>query len=613
MLKLKEDRINYGEALLPPVKDGKVYKLVHAVGTTYSLDLQTLMAVCVPLGLREATDSGLANNPMALLKALQEITDKLVIYCDAGHIAEDHSSSKLMLLLDKVICEVKLPKRDKSQGFPSFHPKTWFVKYADEDGNEVYRVIILSRNLTTSRSWDVAVTLEGKRGDEINPKAEPLGSFMAFLNAQIQADDPDKNRKRRVTRAFVDELPHLDFPELKDDKTFTDYQFMPLGIGDGAYDITKDQIFTKSYTDLLVMSPFVTAETVLTCNQYPLKDARHRHHLFTNASELHKFKGRDLGNLEIFTLRDAVCEGEFAISDDEKDAPQIENLHAKVVLFRRYAETYLYLGSMNYSHSGTGRNVEMMLCLCGRNRYLNLDTIEHDLLGGDIKNSPFTQVTPDEIDKKEEPSDPKDRLEQILRKLCRTKGMEGIVSTSDIEGKYDVTVHMPARKTNANISFQPIRVSDKWVMMDECMVFKGLDLMQLSELYKVRIADDDGNEIVRMVKIPTIIPDERDRQIVKSVITDKRAFIYYLSFILGDDAVLAITENGASNHPGNSNQVMKEVFPAIYEKMLKTAHSAPQRLKDINKVYEMVKDDGVVPEDFADMYETFLKTLKIKC
>ena len=178
MLRLKEDRLNYGEALLPPVKNGKVFKLVQAIGTTYSLDLQTLMAVCVPLGLREATDSGIANNPMALLKALQEITDKLIVFCDAGHIVADYSSSKLMLLLDKVICEVKLSKRDKSQGFPSFHPKTWFVKYADEDSNEIYRVIILSRNLTASRSWDVAVPLEGKRYAKINPKAKPLCSFI---------------------------------------------------------------------------------------------------------------------------------------------------------------------------------------------------------------------------------------------------------------------------------------------------------------------------------------------------------------------------------------------------------------------------------------------------
>jgi len=610
MLKLKEDRINYGEALLPPVKDGKVYKLEYAVGTTYSLDMQTLMAICVPLGLREATDSGLANNPMALLKALQEITDKLVIFCDAGHIAEDHSASKLMLLLDKVICEVKLPKRDKAQGFPSFHPKTWFLKYSDDAGNEIYRVIVLSRNLTTSRSWDVAVPLEGKRGDNENTKAKPLRDFITFLYDQIQPNDPDKNRKRRILNSFIKELPYVDFPQFENDKVFTDYQFLPLGIKDGAYEITKDQIFNKSYTDLLVMSPFVTAETVLKCGN-PLKDAKH--HLFTNASELHKFKGKDLGNLEIFRLRDSILEGEFALSDEEEDPPQLEDIHAKFILYRQYSETYLYLGSMNYSHSGTQRNVEMMLRLCGKNRYVNLDMVERDLLGDDINTSPFTKVTPDELEMKDEPNEPKDRLEQILRKLCRIKGMEGQVSTSNIEGKYDVTVHMPAKEIFDNVSFKPIRVNNEWVKMEEEMEFKELDLLQLSELYKVKIVDNEGNEIVRMIKIPTRIPEERDRQIVKSVISDKKAFIYYLSFILDDDAVIAITENGSADDSWNSNQVIKEVLPAIYEKMLKTAYSAPERLKDINKIYEAVKEDGVVPEDFPDMYETFLKTLGIKC
>lgn len=50
-----KDRINYGEVLMPPVG----YKLERAVGTTYSLDLETLTAVSIALGLIEDTDSEL--------------------------------------------------------------------------------------------------------------------------------------------------------------------------------------------------------------------------------------------------------------------------------------------------------------------------------------------------------------------------------------------------------------------------------------------------------------------------------------------------------------------------------------------------------------------------
>lgn len=44
-------RVNYGNILLPP----EGYTLNFAVGTTYSLDLEALTAVCLSLGLAEDT------------------------------------------------------------------------------------------------------------------------------------------------------------------------------------------------------------------------------------------------------------------------------------------------------------------------------------------------------------------------------------------------------------------------------------------------------------------------------------------------------------------------------------------------------------------------------
>lgn len=612
MLKLREDRINYWKELLPPVIDGRVYKLVQAVGTTYSLDLESLLAVCIPLGLREATDSDIVKNPMAVLKALQDIADKLVVFCDAGHITEDRSASKLMLMLDKVISEVKLPRRDKMKGFPSFHPKTWFIKYADGKGHELYRVIVLSRNLTTSRSWDVAVSLNGNKNGRANNRTKPLGAFMSFLNSQIASSDSDKNRKHRIVRSFTNELPYVDFPEFKDDRIYTDYRFLPLGIGKYEYDMNSDQIFNKSYNDLFVMSPFITADTVLRCSQYQLKGAKY--HLFTNTPELYKFKDKNIGNLEIFTLRNSVVEGEFSMSGGENEGQHIEDIHAKIVLFRRYSDTTLYLGSMNYSKSGTSKNVEMMFQLGVRNRCLNIDTLERDLFGDDINSSPFRKVNLEDIDIEEKPGNATDNLEQALRAFCRTREMQGMVAESMTDGKYDVTIHIPFKTLDTNIELKPIRFNDKWTPLHETMTFEGLDLMQISELYKVRLSDDNGNEIVKLIKIPTDIPEERDRQIVKSIISDKKAFIYYLAFILGDDAILSTQEGKKGLDTGSPNdEIRKETFPAIYEKMLKAAYSSPDRLKEIKKVYDSVKDANVVPEDFSALYDTFIKTLKLKC
>lgn len=76
------DRTDYSGILMPP--DG--YRLDRAVGTTYSLDLEALTAVAICLGLSEETDSKLMQNPIGMLNALQKVSDKIVLFCEAGQI-----------------------------------------------------------------------------------------------------------------------------------------------------------------------------------------------------------------------------------------------------------------------------------------------------------------------------------------------------------------------------------------------------------------------------------------------------------------------------------------------------------------------------------------------
>ena len=60
----KHNRLSYGELLSPPPE----FVLEKAVCTTYSLDLQTLVASTIALGLGEATDSELAKSRMLCRK-----------------------------------------------------------------------------------------------------------------------------------------------------------------------------------------------------------------------------------------------------------------------------------------------------------------------------------------------------------------------------------------------------------------------------------------------------------------------------------------------------------------------------------------------------------------
>ena len=128
-----KDRVNYGESLMPPAG----YRLERAVGTTYSLDFETLTAIAISLGLIEDTDSELVNNPISMLNALQKVSDKIVIFCEAGQIKSPGKSNKLFLMLEKMIVPVTLPFNQKTHGYSAFHPKTWLLEYVNREGDRL--------------------------------------------------------------------------------------------------------------------------------------------------------------------------------------------------------------------------------------------------------------------------------------------------------------------------------------------------------------------------------------------------------------------------------------------------------------------------------------------
>jgi hypothetical protein len=146
MLKPASDRLDYSEMLTPPFG----YETTFAVGTTYSLDLDALIGVCLALGLSESIDNELKDNPIYLLEALQRTAEKILVFCEGGQIKVPSNSNALHILLEKMVVEVVMKNKK------SFHPKFWIVKYENEEGEALYRCLVLSRNLTFDRSWDVA-------------------------------------------------------------------------------------------------------------------------------------------------------------------------------------------------------------------------------------------------------------------------------------------------------------------------------------------------------------------------------------------------------------------------------------------------------------------------
>ena len=599
MFKPKEDRLNYGQLLLPPVG----FTLVRAVGTTYSLDLETLMSVCIVLGSQESTDSSLTKNPFAILKSLQGLSEKLLIFCEAGQIAQmAPEKSPLMLMLDKMIVPVKL-KSIKGKDIPSFHPKTWTLQYEDADGNQHFRFIVLSRNLTFDRSWDVAVSLDGKMTGGRHRPSYPIVDFLEYLKYNALEGVSLKTEKRRILNALIQDLPFVKFS--LEDKRFLDFEIIPLGIG--TVDIDKDPLMTNSFHDMFIMSPFVSSGVLQSFNNRKILKINNRH-LITRTTELHKIAGK-LNNFKVFTIKDAVVEGEEIVSDNETSNVQQQDIHAKIYLMTKDSSSTLYLGSMNASDNGLHRNIEMLLKLSAYRYYLNIEQIEADLFGPDEKWNPFEEIDLNDVDSKEPEQNEKDALERMIKMICRLRAKAVVEQTGD-SYKITITIACP-REGFPDAEIAPARTV-RTQPLAEKMVFEDLSALELTELYRITAKGKTEN-ITRMILIPTEMPLNRDDMVVRSILKDKRAFVDYLAFILGDDYVLSALEMENTTSDRDNDHRSEEVgLPAIYEKMIKVAYSEPERLKEIRHIMDRIADCDVIPDEFIQMYDTFSKTLKLK-
>ena len=116
MLSPKKDRLDYSNILKPP----QGYQLERALGTTYSLDLQTLVAALLPLALAESPEREIKENKVCLLHAIQKIAKKMVVFCEDGQTSFPKGTpSKLLPFIEKMLVCVDLPNKDENKTYAS--------------------------------------------------------------------------------------------------------------------------------------------------------------------------------------------------------------------------------------------------------------------------------------------------------------------------------------------------------------------------------------------------------------------------------------------------------------------------------------------------------------
>ena len=333
--------------------------------------------------------------------------------------------------------------------------------------------------------------------------------------------------------------------------------------------------------------------------------------LFTRAMSLGKLNPTDCADFRIFTMKDAVVDGESTISEEETQQIQKQDIHAKLYMVRKYSDTYLYLGSLNASHNAIKGNVEFTMMLKSKNRYLNMRKLSESLFNGseDNPSNPFQEVKLTDNITADEEQEKQNILDSYIKEINRMKPSAKVVCNGD---NYDINVNF-ARFENSEyvVTVSPL-LSNKTEAISENILFKSLSLTQLSEFYKISVSDGTST-VQRVIIVPTEgMPEDREKVVISNIVKDKECFYRYIAFLLGDNYVLSALEVASEAEIVGGNHTHRTIqIPALYEKMLQTAATAPERFKEIDYLIKAISEDGVIPEQFEALYNVFKKVVKL--
>ncbi len=343
------------ELLLDALRPPAGCSLDRAVATTFTLDLET--ALTVPLAfagfrLDEQPD------PIEVMQSLRGMSDRIDIFCQAGAIGAGRWPSDLLALLEDVVHEVRRPRPGHI-----FHPKTWVLRFRNESQETSYRLLVLSRNLTSDRSWDTILWLDGRRAGRINQRNVPLARFIRALPGL--AATPVSPDRHEVLTELAQELRRVKW-ELP--SGVREVRFHPIGLP-YARRFPVEEHFS-GYRKL-VISAFVREGAIRRI--FPPRSGR-RYALISRGAELDVLPEDALEHVDVYELDPTAS---LAGDDPEGEADRsfFTQLHAKVFVVERNKRAHLFVGSANATDAGLSQNVEFLCELEGPIRTLGVDAL----------------------------------------------------------------------------------------------------------------------------------------------------------------------------------------------------------------------------------------------
>ncbi len=596
------------EALRPPVG----YQLDRAIGTTYGLDLQALLFA--PLAFTffqwEDADGDPTKDPLALLEALRRHAEKISIFCQAGEISVPQSRQPLHAALEESVVQVMPP-------IPGglFHPKMWALRFVGGDSDSTspvrYRILVMSRNLTLSNSWDLMLALDGivmdrQLGFSLN---HPLGDFVAALPRMARDVPP---RVRRDVTLIERELRKVRF-ELPPD--VDRIAFWPLGLPGRRLDPFQGRL-----DRCLVVSPFVSSDWL-------------RSFLVDHPRTILVSREEALHALEP-DLLDLIGDCRFlGVPDPEPDdgreegptpeAVELGGLHAKLFVADAGWTARAWVGSANATQGAFGINVEFMVELEGKTSRLGIDA----LVNQDAQSGGFGQLL-----RKYEASE--DQGSPDLTEEARRVGAEirAQIAAVRLMATVDVSPDRVGYTLTLDLADgdEPIDANLKVLAWPSSLGpghafrlapgatgtlarFEGLSLLEVTAFFCFEVARHDRADLqpVRFtLNLPIRgLPDDRQEQILRALLSDSERVARYILMLLALDSHDGSTSGSGFVQLGWGSQgsTWQLTQTGLFEALLGVLRNDPGRLKHVAAVVKALTADhggrDLLPSGFGPIWD----------
>jgi len=605
MLAANKERLDYGKELAPP----EGFELDAAVASTYSLDLNALLAVPIALCFNNTLEGDLKGEKIALLEAMSQLKGKLKVFYQKGNVHYPSSYNRLFALLEPCLCAV-VPSGGE---FSSFHPKVWLLRFIESDKDikrpEVkYRLLILSRNLTFDRSWDIALTLDGKRNKIDATQHQPSWiEFFKDLLGRVEGFDAG-NR-------LLKDLPHICWEVPKP------FKQLELCAGGPSYGRPVDHA-PPSLSQLMVVSPFIKSQgggvaglQYLAGNHTDIKKV-----LCGRGEELNAIGEDTLRGWDCYSMNQAIVDGEefLGLNEGDSDVVKSQNLHAKIVI-RQTGKNYDWIiGSANATSAALGdnnsspRNTEVVAKLSGQKVELAPELLlETWLEQGLFVPHNFELV---EVDSNE-------KLTPVLRRLKHQLVKAEWVLNASInhEEGYDLVLShnfsLDDIPSNASIVISPLAIFDQLDITDELKWAKA-PLSKLSSFIVIDIEVVSGErrkagKCVISADLSIEGGDHRQSQLLQSLV-GKNNILNYVRLLLDikpDKAQWMDLEQTEGNDQAAFETMLSSKSP-LFEMLMVASSRHPEVIERINKLIKRLKEAGIeIPSEFNKLWRHFAKEL----